>query len=137
MTLNVFFILVLCLTIVPCKKISLHYSLGPGTLTWTSTLKSLFTYHSNLSWTPPILYLTHAYHTQIPIKILDSFYLRIYAGINTTKPLLQSAGANTSHFSLLSFNFYNGQTVCITGPITITLLDSNMASSSDERYLEH
>ena len=26
MTLNVFFILVLCLTIVPCKKTSLHYS---------------------------------------------------------------------------------------------------------------
>ena len=77
-----------CLTIVPCKKTSLHYSLGPGILTWTSTLKSLFTYHSNLSWTPPTPYLTHEYHTQIPIKILDSSYLRTYAGTNTTKPSL-------------------------------------------------
>ena len=52
------------------------------------TSRNLFTYHSNVSWTPHILYPTHAYHTLILIKILDSFYQRIYAGINTTKPLL-------------------------------------------------
>ena len=51
-------------------------------------LKKFFTYHSNVGWTPPIPYLTHACHTQIPIKILDSFYLRAYAGTNTTKPSL-------------------------------------------------
>ena len=57
---NVFFILVLCLTTVPCRKMSLLYLSGPGILTWTSTSINLFTCHSNVSWTewtPHTLYL--------------------------------------------------------------------------------
>ena len=65
MTLNVFSILVLCLTTMPCRKMSVLYLLSPGIPTWTSTSRYLLTYQSNVSWKPCILYLTHTYHTQL------------------------------------------------------------------------
>ena len=84
---------------------------GPEIPTWTSTSMNVFTCHANVSWTLHILYLTQVYHTLILIKILDSFYLRIYVGTNTIKPLphmLTNCWANMSHYSLFSFNFHNG-----------------------------
>ena len=73
------------LTTVPSRKMSLLYLPGPRILTWTSTSRYLFACHSNVSWTPHILRLTHVYHTLILIKILDS---SCDSRINTTKPLM-------------------------------------------------
>ena len=46
--LNVFFILILCLNTVPCRKMLLLYLPGPEIPTWTI---NVFTCHANVSWT--------------------------------------------------------------------------------------
>ena len=116
-------------TTVPCRKISLLYLPGPEIPTWTLTSRNLFTCHSNASWTPHILRISDRYipHSDLH-KDLGLILSKDYAKINTIKPLLHvltKCWANNLHYSLFSFNFHSGKTICITGPITISLLHSN------------
>ena len=129
----------LCLTSVPCRKMSLLYLPAWSWVDFNFKKFGHLSFKCKLDTTSDRRIPRYDSHKDLGLILSEDLYWDKHHKVITARAYKVLGLYNTSHYSLFSFYFHNGQTVqlCITGMITITLLHSNMASSSDERYLEH